>query len=213
VQGYFSDNFLLNVNKRKQFPFFHLLNDEVNIITRIISYKKPFENKKFSLSNFSSEYEKHTTEITKILDDSIKEMYRTELKSIFLKAIDQDDNKDIFKVTNYFIHFINWENTFYNFYESTYEVVPSGLKSIENMLNNELRVAIKAYMAYHSKVNVLKRFFEKRELGKISTLSYLDWQIDIKEFIMLEFEKIFGEQKALEYIISLDNILVANIIA
>jgi len=58
---------------------------------------------------------------------------------------------------------------------------------------------------------VLKRFFEKRELGKISTLSYLDWQTDIKPFILKEFEKIFGEQKALQYILSIDHILSSTI--
>ena len=62
-------------------------------------------------------------------------------------------------------------------------------------------------MAYHTKVNILKRFFEKREKGKISTLSYLDWEVEIKSFLQKEFEDIFGEQKALEYIISLDIIL------
>jgi len=81
------------------------------------------------------------------------------------------------------------------------------LKTIENLLSNDLRITIKAFMAYHTKVNILKRFFEKREKGKISTLSYLDWETDIKSFLHKEFEDLFGEQKALEYIISLDNIL------
>jgi hypothetical protein len=211
LSGYLSEAMFNSIFKKKTFPFYHLLTDEVNVLTRIIVFLRPFEDKDFSLNNFSWEYEKHTTEITRILDDSLKELYRAELKATFLKLIDQEDNKDLFKLANYFIHYINWENTFYNFYESTFEIMPSGLKSIENILPNELRTAIKAYLAYHSKVNLLKRFFEKRELGKISTLSFLDWQTDIKDFIMMEFEKLFGEQKALEYIISLDNILNTKI--
>ncbi|HYX07715.1 MAG TPA: hypothetical protein VE912_13385 [Bacteroidales bacterium] len=211
LAGYLSDKLLDKIIKNKIFPIYHLLIDEVNIIKRIIRFYKPFEDENFTLSNFSNEYKKHTTEITNILDNKIKEMYQTELKSLFLKSIDQDENRDVFKISNYFIHFINWENSFSNFYETTYEIIPSELKLIENLLSNELRTSIKAFMAYHSKVNILKRFFEKRELGRISTLSYLDWETDIKEFVTKEFEKIFGEQKSLQFVISLDNILVRNI--
>ena len=211
LAGYLSDKLLDKIIKNKIFPIYHLLIDEVNIIKRIIRFYKPFEDENFTLSNFSNEYKKHTTEITNILDNKIKEMYQTELKSLFLKSIDQDENRDVFKISNYFIHFINWENSFSNFYETTYEIIPSELKLIENLLSNELRTSIKAFMAYHSKVNILKRFFEKRELGRISTLSYLDWETDIKDFVTKEFEKIFGEQKSLQFVISLDNILVRNI--
>ena len=66
-------------------------------------------------------------------------------------------------------------------------------------------------MAYHSRVNVLKRFFEKRELGKISTLSYLDWQTDIRDYVHKEFEQLFGEQKTLQYILSLEALLTQDL--
>ena len=211
MSGYYSDKLVNNILQTRLFPLYHLLNDEVSVITKIIAHQDPFTNEHFTLTSFSWEYEKHTTEITKILDTELKKMYKKELKDIFLKNIDQDDKREIFRVANYFIHFINWDNSFNNFYESTYEIIPSELRSIENLLSNELRTGIKAFMAYHSRVNILKRFFEKRELGKISTLSYLDWQTDIKEFVLNEFEKLFGEQKALEYIISLDTILAGNI--
>ncbi len=211
LAGYLSDKLLDKILKNKVFPIYHLLIDEVNIIKRIIRFYKPFEDENFTLSSFSNEYKKHTTEITNILDNKIKELYQSELKNLFLKSIDQDENRDVFKISNYFIHFINWENSFSNFYETTYEIIPSELKLIENLLSNELRTSIKAFMAYHSKVNILKRFFEKRELGRISTLSYLDWETDIKDFVTKEFEKIFGEQKSLQFVISLDNILVRNI--
>lgn len=211
LDGYFSDTWLKLIQKQKLFPLWHLLNDEIQVITRIIKFNNPFHNKEFTLSNFSAEYQKHSTEITRILDESIKEWYRSELKNLFLKTIDQDENKELFRLTNYFIHFVNWNNSFSSFYETTFEILPSELKMLENLLSNELRTTIKAYLAYHTKVNILKRFFEKRELGRISTLSYLDWETDIREFLKGEFEKIFGEQKALEYIVSLDNILTKNI--
>jgi hypothetical protein len=211
MEGYVSDKFFEEIKKNKIFPLYHLLMDEVNVITRIISLQQPFTNKDFTLNNFSDDYSKYTEEITNKLDSKIKDLYLQELKNIFLKSIDQDENRDIFKITNYLIHFVNWNNSFSNFYESTFEIIPSEVKTIENLLSNELRTQIKAFMAYHSKVNLLKRFFEKRELGKISTLSYLDWQTDIREFVYKEFEHLFGEQKSLQYVVSLESLLMSDL--
>lgn len=211
MQGYVSDKFFEEIKRARLFPLFHLVNDEVAVITRIITFHKPFTNPDFTLNSFSEDYAKYTEEITQKLDSKIKELYLQELKSQFLKSIDQDENREIFKVTNYLIHYINWENSFSNFYESTFEIIPSEFKLIENLLSNELRTAIKAFMAYHSKVNVLKRFFEKREMGKISTLSYLDWITDIREFVYKEFELLFGQQKALQYVVSIEELLTSDL--
>jgi hypothetical protein len=212
MMGYMAEKQFEDIRKAKLFPLFHLLNDEVNVLKRIILFNRPFDNDDFTLTSFGEEYERHTTEITSILDQKLKDLYRDELKTIFLRSIDQDENKEIFRISNYLLHFINWDNSFSNFYESTFEIIPSEFRQIENLLSNELRTSIKAYMAYYSKVNILRRFFEKRELGKISTLSYLDWETDIKEFISNEFEKLFGEQKALQYVVSLDTILKDEIV-
>jgi hypothetical protein len=211
MEGYFSDQFFEEVIQQQIFPLYHLVMDEINVITRIIVLQRPFTNKDFTLNEFSNDYAKHTEEITYKLDYTIKERYLAELKGIFLKAIDQDENRDIFKIANYLIHFVNWNNSFSNFYESTFEIMPSEIKMIENLLSNELRTQIKAFMAYHSKVNLLKRFFEKRELGKISTLSYLDWQTDIREFVYKEFEQLYGEQKSLLYVVSLESLLTSDL--
>jgi hypothetical protein len=211
MQGYVSDKFFEEMKRAKLFPLLHLLNDEVAVITRIITFHKPFTNPDFTLNSFSEDYAKYTEEITQKLDSKIKDLYLQELKSLFLKSIDQDENREIFKVTNYLIHYINWENSFSNFYESTFEIIPSEFKMIENLLSNELRTAIKAFMAYHSKVNVLKRFFEKREKGKISTLSYLDWITDIRDFVYKEFEQLFGQQKALQYVVSIEELLTSDL--
>jgi hypothetical protein len=188
-----------------------LLNDEISVITNIIELQHPFDNENFTLTNFSSDYAKHVTEITDILDLSIKEMYRLNLNRIFLGAIDKEEEKRIFSIVNFFIHYINLDNSFSNFYEITYEVIPSELKLLENYLDPELLTAIKAYLAYHSKVNILKRYMDKQEQGKISTLSYLDWILYIKEFITREFSKLMGEKKAIEYISCLDDILEKKI--
>lgn len=209
--GYFSDKLFEDILRIKLFPLYQLLQDEVAVITRIIEYNKPFSNKVFTLNNFSEDYSKYTEEISQKLDTKIKSWYLKELKDVFLKTIDQDENREVFKITNYLIHYINWDNSFSNFYESTFEIIPAEFKTIENFLSNELRVAIKSYLAFHSKVNILKRFFEKRELGKISTLSYLDWETNIRKFVENEFEMLFGEQKALQYVISLDSILTSDL--
>lgn len=211
MQGYVSEKTFEEIKKSRIFPLYHLLMDEIVVITRIITSQQPFTNKDFTLNNFSEDYSKFTEEITQKLDSKIKELYLAELKAIFLKSIDQDENRDIFKISNYLIHHINWNNSFSNFYETTFEILPSELKTVEDLLSNELRTEIKAFMAYHSKVNVLKRFFEKRELGKISTLSYLDWQTDIRDYVYKEFEMLFGEQKALHYVVSLEALLTHDL--
>jgi hypothetical protein len=146
-------------------------------------------------------------EITEILDETIKTTYRKNLNNLFLDAVDKDEKRKTFNIANFFIHYINWNFPFSNFYEITYEVIPSELKYIENHVDASLLTSIKAYMAYHSKVNIVKRYMDKQDEGKISTLSYLDWITDIKEFVINEFTKLFGKKKALEYVSSLDRIL------
>jgi len=207
LDGYFSEKFIDNIDKKKLFPLYQLLQDEISVIKRIIVHQHPFNNIHFTLFNFGWEYQVHTTEITKIFDNNIKAAYQLELNDIFLKTIDQDDNRDIFKTANFFIQYLNWNNSFSSVYETTSEIMPQELKMIENLISNELYISIKAYLAYLSKVNIVNRLFERRQEGRITTLSYLDWQTDIKHFVYREFVPLFGEQKALEYQISLDNIL------
>jgi hypothetical protein len=211
LSGFFTDELFERIVNDKIHPISSLLNDETSVITKIIELQHPFDNEDFTLNNFSCDYEKHVTEITDIFDDSIKETFRLNLNRIFLNAIDKEEERRIFTIVNFFIHYINWDNSFSNFYEITYEVIPSELKLVENYLDKDLLISIKAYLAYHSKVNILKRYMDKQVQGKISTLSYLDWIIYIKEFIVREFTKLLGEKKAVEYISSLDSILDKNI--
>jgi len=211
LAGYFTVKQLDHFCSNEIFPLNNLLNDEIEVIKRIISLQKPFESNSFTLNNFSGEYKLHITEITDILDDHIKLRYRENLNEIFHKTVDNSAEKKVFNICNYFIHYLNWENDFFNFYELTYEVIPSELKYIEKFLDKDLLTAIKSYLAYHSKINVLKRHLEKKEHGRISTVSYLDWITEIKDFILKEFIKIFGRKKGTEYVDSLDSILVATI--
>ena len=207
LDGYFTEKQIDNVYKNETFPLFQLLSDEIDVIKRIIILQKPFDNRNFSLQHFSHEYEKHVTEITSTLDQHIKANYRSKLSEIFLDTVDKKEEKRTFNISNYFIHYTNWNNTFSNFYQVTYEAIPSELKYIENYLDPSLLDSIKACMAYHSKVNLVKRHMEKKEHGKISTVSYLDWIIEIKGLLGKEFLKIFGKKKAELYVDSLDKIL------
>jgi hypothetical protein len=211
LNGYFSEKFIDNIEKKKIFPLYQLLIDEVSVIKRIISHQRPFDNDNFTLFNFGWEYQVHTTEITKIFDEHIKTLYIKEIREIFLKTIDQDDNREVFKIANYLITYINWNNSFSSIYEATNNILSDELRMLESMMSNELHISIKAYLAYLSKVNIVNRLFERRQEGRITTLSYLDWQTDIKDYVYREFIPLFGEQKSLEYLISLDNILLKAI--
>jgi hypothetical protein len=211
MNGYFSEKLIESIEKKKIFPLQPLLLDEIAVIKRIISQQRPFDNENFTLFNFGWEYQVHTTEITKIFDDHIKDQFINEIREIFLKTIDQDDNREIFKIANYLITHINWGNSFSSIYEATSDILNREIKIIENLISNELHISIKAYLAYLSKVNIVNRLFERRHEGRITTLSYLDWQTDIKEYVNREFIPLFGEQKSLEYLISLDNILLKAI--
>lgn len=207
LDGYFSDRFLENIERKKIFPLYQLFLDEIAVLKRIIIHQRPFDNDNFTLFNFGREYQVHTTEITKIFDNDIKKSYLAELKELFLKSIDQDDNREVFKTVNFFINYLNWENSFSSLYGAISENMAEEQRFIENLLSNELNISIKSYLAYLSKVNIVNRLFERRQEGRITTLSYLDWQTDIKNFISKEFIPVYGEQRSLEFILSLDNIL------
>jgi len=146
--AYFTEKLYNRINEEAIFPIANLLEDEVAVITKIIKLQKPFESKQFTLNHFSVEYKKHVTEITEILDNSIKASYRKNLNSLFLESVDKDDSKKTFNIANFFRHYINWNFPFSNFYEITYEVIPSELKYIENHIDQSLLTSIKAYMAY-----------------------------------------------------------------
>ena len=205
--GYFSENSLKTVTTEQIFPIYQLLNDEIDVLKKLIEYKINKKSEDFNLENIEREYIAYTLEISDIFDNYIKNQYIEEVKSIFLQAVDKEKEKMIFNISNYLIHFINWNNSFYDYYDSTFDLFPGALKKIENRFSRELRNNIKAYMAFYNNINQLKRHFEKRELGKISTLSFIDWQTDIKDILKKQFSTFFGSKKAKEYISCLDNIV------
>lgn len=206
-QGFFSDNLLKKISGDRVFPLTNILEDEIKLITRILRSNLIYNTKSFSLINFSSVYEAHLRDIHEILEIAVKNYYQRELNDIFFKSTKSDDSRKLFKVSNYFIHFINWENSFCDYYEITYEVLPSEIKFLENHLSEDLRQSIKALLAFHSRANYLRRFMDKTEKGLLPNVNYIDWLDSGRDFILKEFIKIFGKQKAIELMKSLDFIL------
>jgi hypothetical protein len=205
--GYFSDALLNRLISEKIFPFENLLDDETSLINRIIKSILHYNIKRFSLVNFSSVYDQNIRDIHEILESSVKKYYLQELNDLFLKSTKDQNSRKLFKVSNYFIHFIDWGNSFCDYYEITYEVLPSEIKFLENHLSDELKLEIKALLAFHSRVNFLRRSLDKIQKGRLPSVNYIDWMDSGKDFITKDFTKIFGKQKANEYINSLDLIL------
>jgi hypothetical protein len=212
-RGYFSEKLLAVIYKEKAYPVYNLLEDELNIVSRLILNNKAYKTKAFTLVNVSSTYENYLTDICDILESAVKRMYINELNRIFLQSTKDTASRKLFKAANYFIHFINWNNSFTNYYEATYEVLPSEIKFLENHLSSELKKTIKALMAFHSKYNFLKRALDKAGKGKFPKIIYLDWLSEGRDFIIREFTKIFGKQKAVEYVNAIDLILKKELLS
>jgi hypothetical protein len=204
--GLFSEHWLTFITKEKKFPVFQLMKDEAGVLKKVIELR--FTRKgRSSLSDIGRMYANCVKEITDVMDDFIKTSFREELEILFLKSIDSSEKKEIFRIVNYFIHYLNWNHPFYNLYDATSEIMPTELKKVEGQLSKDLRLSVKAYTAFYSYINPLKRFFEKREQGRIATLSYLDWQSDIKELLTRQFSSMMGKKTAVLYVNRLDEIL------
>ncbi len=211
MSGYFSEKLLNDVVKERQIPLFSLLEDEKHMVQKIIELQGTDLGENFAKDTIERQYQKFIADISDIFDKKIKEHYLDELRGLFLSVIDDEKEKEMFRITNYLIHFISWENSFYNFYDNSIEIIGSALRKIENRLSARLLREIKAYKAYHNHINVLKRFLDKREEGKIPILSLLDWYADIKALLTKQFISVFGRKKALEYIHALDHLLTEEL--
>ncbi|HYW96473.1 MAG TPA: hypothetical protein VE870_12845 [Bacteroidales bacterium] len=204
---YLSEDLFRDIRTKKIFPLSNILSDEIHLVSSIIDTCKPFKNEDFSLTNFGQHIDCYLKDVYTVLDFSVKQNYLDELTRIFNETSNCEDDRKLFKLTNYFIHFINWDNIFCDFYEMTYEMLPSEIKYIENHLSEDLKVQIKALMAFHARENFLRRYLDKKEKGRFPTVNYIDWLDEGREFISKEFIKIFGRQKAMDYITTLDAIL------
>jgi hypothetical protein len=211
-QGYFSEQLFTKINNEKVFPLSTIFEDETELISRIIKSILLYNTKSFSLNNFSTLYDNHIKDIHEILDQAVKNNYIRELNDIFLKSTKNEDSRKLFRVSNFFIHYIRWDNSFCDYYEITYEVLPSEIKFLENYLSEDLKLSIKALLAFHSRAGYLRRFLDKTEKGQLPNINYIDWIDSGRDFISKEFIKIFGKQKAQEYMSSLDLILSKELV-
>ncbi len=205
--GYFSKSMLDEFLLHKIFPIYHLLEDERLVIAKISEIKKYQQGFSLTSGQLEKDYSLYAQEISDVFDKHVKRAYLSELRELFSVAAEKENEKELFRLSDFLIHFINWGNTFYNYYETCFDIIPGHLRKVENHLSNPLRTKIKAYMAYHSHINTLKRLLEKREQGRISTLSVLDWKTDIQQLLLKQFNSVFGSRKSNEYIKSLDGIV------
>lgn len=205
--GFFSEELLKITQREKPFPLYHLLTDEIKIFTRIIQNEREYKSKSFSLVNFSNTCNNYLSDIFHTLDKGLKAWYLNELNRIFVDSTSIESSRKLFKLTNYFIHYINWDKEFFQYYDTTYEVLPSEIKFIENYLSEDIRKAIKAGLAFYPKYNILKRYLDKTGKGKFPGLNYIDWQEEGRDFITKEFIKLFGKQVAIEFVGSIDQVL------
>lgn len=212
MQGYFSPALFEQINQLSSFPLHNLLNAELKLVRLIVSHLKKINGRNFSLDSFSEKYRLYSADISSILDRNIKKKYYTELRKVFEKQLNDKKNPRAYKVSNFFLHFIRWDNDFYSIYENCYEIMPGELKFLENYFSRELNDSIKAYLSYQPRANVFKNMFGRQEMGEITRLTYLDW-LNVKKLLLEEFEKIFGTRTAKEYIDILGNILESELTA
>ena len=205
--GYFSKSMLDDFLKSKKFPIYHLLEDERSVIAKISDLKKYHPIETLTPQQLENDYKLYTQEISGVFDKYIKRNYLRELRELFNFAAEKENEKELFRLTDFLIHFINWGNSFYNYYDTCFDIFPGNLRKVENRLSNPLRIKIKAYLAYHTHINTLNRMLEKREHGRISILSVLDWETDIRLLLLKQFISFFGNRKANEYIKALEEII------
>ena len=205
-QGYFSTSLFDQIHQLAFFPLYNLLNDELKLIKLVVKHFKKESGKNFSLENFANVYRVYSSDISTILDRNIKKRYYAELRNVFERQLNDKKNPRAYKVSSFFLHFIRWDNDFYSIYENCYEMMPGELKFLENYYTPEMINAIKAYLAYQPRANIFKNMFGKQEQGEITRLTYLDW-LNVKKLLSGEFDKIFGDRTAKEYIGILENIL------
>ena len=205
--GLFSENLLNELVTNKRFPIYQLLEDEKFVVNRVLEMKDEPLLAMMTVSMLEEEYKKYTLEITDVFDQHIKTAYMKEIRDLFLYAADKVKEKELFRLVDYLIHFINWDNSFFSFYDTSFDIIPGHIRKVENRLSGPLRLTIKAYLSFHAHVHTLHRLLEKREQGKISTLSLLDWQTSVKSMLEKQFVTFFGRKRSSEYIQALDSIL------
>jgi hypothetical protein len=205
-QGYFSSSLFDQIHQLAVFPLFNLLKDELKLIKLVVRHFKKEAGKNFSFENFASVYQIYSADISTILDKNIKKKYYAELRNVFERQLNDKKNPRAYKVSSFFLHFIRWDNDFFSIYENCYEMMPGELKFLENYYSPEMINAIKAYLAYQPRASIFKNMFGKQEKGEITRLTYLDW-LNVKKLLSGEFDKIFGDRTAREYIEILEDIL------
>lgn len=207
LNNYIREKDFLTFQKNIELPFGKILRQEILFFEKHIHKKWGSEP---SFVDFNEEfrdiYNLYTHDITGYLDDQIKIHYLEGVRNVFIKSTDNEGDKDMFNFSNFLLHFVNWEFSFYDFYETTRDILYGPLKKIESRFSYELNISLKAYLSFRSKSNALLRYIENKEHGKF-TITFIDWEMEVKQVLINEFEKIFGIQKSKDYVYALDRLL------
>jgi len=173
--GYFSEEIFIGMSMNSH-PLRSIYTDEVNILTKIIERQHPFRNNDFTLLHFSNLYDAYLKDIFQATQENVKKLYLEELQKLFINSAKIKEDRKLFKLSNYFLHYINWNNSFPDYYENTYEVLPSEIRFLENHFSDELNAKIKAIMALHSREKYLVRYLDKLEKGLFHSTHFTGYQ-------------------------------------
>lgn len=206
MEGFLTEGLMKRAKTEQVFPLTSLLNQETEIVKkaalRDIRLKGDLTDNSFARS-----YARYSSDIAEILDTMTKKEFFNELEQLFEKYVNSETDQKAYKIANYFIHYINWSNSFKDIYERSSEIMPDDIKHIEKYLSPSLSSAVRAYLALLPSMNILRQVYSSRNEGKITNLTYIDWIGEIRNVVYEIFIKYFGKRLATEYLDRLDDLL------
>jgi hypothetical protein len=191
-------------------PFYLLLEKEKSWMKQIISLYDIGNDG--AIKNLPGLFKNYSSDICKTFDEEIKTQFLVRVQRVFSESIDNEEDRGMFNISNFLLHYINWENTFFNVYEASGDFIYGPLKNIESRFDDDFRKELKAYLAFRTMLNKIMRRFEDPGQCKIGQLSFLDWETEVKKYLTAEFESLFGLTRAVEYVNALDGILHRHLI-
>ncbi len=206
LEGFLSESLMKKSKSNNLFPLTSLLEQELEIVKKTAMIETRSTEKLYD-NSFARTYARYSSDIAERLDRIIKDAFYNKLEQIFESYVNSQNDQRAYKTANYFLHYINWNNTFKDIYERSYEIMPGDIKHIEKYFSTELYTAVRAYLALLPSLNILRQKFSSRNEGKITALAYIDWLSNIRELVHDIFFEYFGDRLADEYLKCLDGLL------
>ncbi len=206
IEGFLTEGLMKRAKTEQVFPLTSLLEQELEIIKKA-ALREIELNGELTDNNFAWSYARYSSDIAEILDRMIKKEFFKELEQVFEKYVNSDSDQKAYKIANYFIHYINWNNSFKDIYERSFEIMPDDIKHIEKYFSPSLSAAVRAYLALLPSLNILRQAYSSRNDGKITNLTYIDWIGKIRNVACEIFIRYYGERQGTEYLDRLDDLL------